>query len=98
MQLREMCIRDRLGYIPAAALVHILHLISHNEDISLLEAVIDTKKALLRLFADKTHLKDLILLIDRAVALANKNLDDLEAIRELGQGWVACLLYTSRCV
>lgn len=78
-----------LGYIPAAALVHILHLISHNEDISLLEAVIDTKKALLRLFADKTHLKDLILLIDRAVALANKNLDDLEAIRELGQGWVA---------
>ena len=78
-----------LGYIPAAALVHILHLISHNEDISLLEAVMDTKKALLRLFADKTHLKDLILLIDRAVALANKNLDDLEAIRELGQGWVA---------
>ena len=78
-----------LGYIPAAALVHILHLISHDEDISLLEAVIDTKKALLRLFADKTHLKDLILLIDRAVALANKNLDDLEAIRELGHGWVA---------
>ena len=78
-----------LGYIPAAALVHILHLISHNEDISLLDAVMDTKKALLRLFADKTHLKDLILLIDRAVALANKNLDDLEAIRELGQGWVA---------
>ena len=29
------------------------------------------------------------MLIDRAVALANKNLDDLEAIRELGQGWVA---------
>ena len=37
-----------LGYIPAAALVHILHILSHNEDV-----------------------------------------DDLEAIRELGQGWVA---------
>lgn len=44
-----------LGYIPAAALVHIIHLISHHDDITLLDAVLDMK----------------------------------EAIRKLGQGWVA---------
>lgn len=78
-----------LGYIPAAALVHIIHLISHNENISLIEVVKDTKQALLRLFAGKKHLNEQIRLIDRAIELSNKNLDDLEAIRELGQGWVA---------
>ena len=44
-----------LGYIPAAAFVHIIHLVSHHDDITLLDAVLDMK----------------------------------EAIRKLGQGWVA---------
>ena len=35
-----------LGYIPAAALVHILHILSHNEDVKMLDAVLDMKKAL----------------------------------------------------
>ena len=56
-----------LGYIPAAGLVHIVQSLSHNEDISLLDAVLDMK----------------------AIALSKENIDDLEAIRELGQGWVA---------
>lgn len=35
-----------LGYIPAAALVHILHILSHNEDVKMLDAVLDMKKQL----------------------------------------------------
>ena len=52
--------------------------LSYTHLISLLEAVIDTKKALLRLFADKTHLKDLILLIDSCLLYTSlsKNIND----------------------
>lgn len=78
-----------LGYIPAAALVHIIHLVSHNDNISLLNAVLDAKEALLRQFAGKKHLNEQIKLIDTAIALSKENIDDLEAIGELGEGWVA---------
>lgn len=78
-----------LGYIPAAALVHIIHLVSHNDDITLLNAVLDAKEALLKQFAGKKHLNEQIKLIDKAIALSKENIDDLEAIGELGEGWVA---------
>ncbi|MBD5136542.1 MAG: ADP-ribosylglycohydrolase family protein [Lachnospiraceae bacterium] len=78
-----------LGYIPAAALVHIIQLVSHHDDITLLDAVLDMKEAISRQFADKKHLSELVALIDKAVALSKENIDDLEAIRKLGQGWVA---------
>ena len=78
-----------LGYIPAAALVHILHILSHNEDVKMLDAVLDMKKAIRREFVNVKHLSEQIALIDKAIDLANEDVDDLEAIRELGQGWVA---------
>ena len=78
-----------LGYIPAAALVHIIHLVSHNDDITLLNAILDAKEALLKQFAGKKHLNEQIKLIDKAIALSKENIDDLEAIGELGEGWVA---------
>ncbi len=78
-----------LGYIPAAALVHIIHLVSHNDDITLLNAVLDAKEALFRQFAGKKHLNEQIKLIDKAIVLSKENIDDLEAIGELGEGWVA---------
>lgn len=78
-----------LGYIPAAALVHILHILSHNEDVKMLDAVLDMKKAVRREFVNVKHLSEQIALIDKAIDLANEDVDDLEAIRELGQGWVA---------
>ena len=78
-----------LGYIPAAGLVHIVQSLSHNEDISLLDAVLDMKEALRRQFTNRKHLSEQIDLIDKAIALSKENIDDLEAIRELGQGWVA---------
>lgn len=78
-----------LGYIPAAGLVHIIQLLSHNTDISVLDAVLDMKDALQRQFSDAEHLSKQIELIDRAIALSEDNINDLKAIKELGEGWVA---------
>lgn len=49
-----------LGYIPAAGLVHIVQSLSHNEDISLLDAVLDMKEALRRQFTNRKHLSEQI--------------------------------------
>lgn len=78
-----------LGYIPAAALVHIIHLVSHNPDITLLQAVTDAKETMIRLFSNSRHLSELTQLIDKAVELSKEAVDDLAAIRALGEGWVA---------
>lgn len=79
-----------LGYIPAAALVHIIHLLSHNADITIPEAVEDMKKTVARLFADDKHLQEFLKLTDRAVDLSKAgDIEDSDAVRELGQGWVA---------
>lgn len=78
-----------LGYISAAGLVHIIQMLSHNDDISLLDAVLDMKNALKRQFENKIHLSEQIDLIDKAISLSKEDIDDLEAIKILGQGWVA---------
>ena len=49
----------------------------------------DAKEALFRQFAGKKHLNEQIKLIDKAIVLSKENIDDLEAIGELGEGWVA---------
>ena len=77
-----------LGYIPAAALVHILHRISH-EDIELVDSVKDAISAMEKLFSNAHHIKEFSALMNRAIDLSKEDLDDLDAIRELGQGWVA---------
>ncbi len=77
-----------LGYIPAAALVHILHRISH-EDIELVDSVKDAISAMERLFSNAHHIKEFSALMNRAIELSKEDIDDLEAIRKLGQGWVA---------
>ena len=78
-----------LGYIPAAAFVHIIHLLSHNEDITVLSAVQDSLSSMQTLFQNTKHIDDFLSLMNRAVELASSNIDDLEAIQELGEGWVA---------
>ncbi len=79
-----------LGYIPAAGLVHIIHLVAHNDDISMLDAVEDMKNSIAHQFAEDKHLQKFLKLIDKAIELAtNEDIDDLDAIRELGEGWVA---------
>ena len=78
-----------LGYIPAAALVHIVSLASHWDGLSLTEIVDDMKMAISEQFADSKYLSPFIELVDKAVTLAKSKVSDEDAIRQLGEGWVA---------
>lgn len=78
-----------LGYIPAAALVHIIHIAAHRPETTLLFAVEDSIRAISELFPNAESLNILLALMQRAIQLSKENLDDLDAIRELGEGWVA---------
>lgn len=76
-----------LGYIPAAGLAHILSKVT--EGVSVREATIDGMRAMQRLFPNAKHIQDLLQLISMALTLADEDWEDLDAIRQLGQGWVA---------
>ncbi len=78
-----------LGYIPAAMLVHIIRLIMENDDISLREAVRDSVGAAKKLFPHAVHMKELIEILEKAEALSEADIDDVDAIHQLGGGWVA---------
>lgn len=77
-----------LGYIPAAALAHIIHLLVHRGS-GLEEAVQDMLGSIQEQFARTAYVQDFAGLIRRAVSLARSDTGDLEAIRQLGEGWVA---------
>ena len=78
-----------LGYIPAAMLVHIIHLLSHNS-ISILSAVEDAKKTIKNIFPKSKNINYLISLVDKAIEISkNKKINDLDAINKIGKGWVA---------
>ncbi len=77
-----------MGYIPAAMLVHIVRCAA-QKGMSLQEAVEDAQSAMQRLFPDAPHLAEFTALINRAVALSSQHdADPLDAIHELGEGWV----------
>lgn len=79
-----------LGYIPAAAFVHIIHQVAHKKNADLRYAVDDALSAVERLFPEAHSLNDFVSLIKKACLLSEeKDLDDLEGIRALGEGWVA---------
>lgn len=78
-----------LGYMPAAALVHIIHIAAHDPKATLLFAVEDSICALSALFPNATHLHTLRLLLQKAIDLSKENWSDLAAIHALGEGWVA---------
>lgn len=77
-----------LGYIPAAMLVHIIMRISEYGD-TILEAIKDAMCSMPTIFPNAKHMDELLALIKKAIALSNENMDDLDAIRQLGEGWVA---------
>ena len=76
-----------MGYIPAAMLVHIIRLVSHNDEITLKDAVLDSITAMKMLFPEAKTLPGFLKLIDKAVELAESDVDDLTAIHTLGPGW-----------
>ena len=76
-----------LGYIPSSFFVHILYRIF--EGFCLLDAVEDAIKVVPSLFKQSEHISEVLDLLQKAIDLSKQDIDDLDAIRELGAGWVA---------
>ena len=77
-----------LGWMPAAALVQIIHEISQNND-SVYDAVTKTLQVQDEMWPDSKEKMYFLELMRRAVDLAVAEKNDLEAIHQLGEGWVA---------
>lgn len=77
-----------LGYIPAAALAYIINQIVAKPEEPLKNIVVDTIRMLDCVYEDKKHLFTLTTLLNLAVDLSQRQVDDYEAIKALGRGWV----------
>ena len=81
-----------LGYLPAAGLVHIVNKCLYEPDLSLAEIVDD----MITVVPEIPEMKEISPayctvfkeLMEKAVKLAAADLPDLEAIHQLGEGWV----------
>lgn len=76
-----------LGYIPAAALTSIIAALHLGAEIK--EAVTDSVKLTLDMFSGAPHIGEFDSVMNFAVNLADENTSDLEAIEQIGEGWVA---------
>ena len=77
-----------LGWMPAAVLVQIIHEIS-QDDAEIEEAVLHSIEMMKEMWNETPQREKLISLLERAVRLAHSAAKDLEAIHQLGQGWIA---------
>ena len=77
-----------LGYIPAAALTHIIMRIAHKED-SIRDAVQSAIDIIEKMYPRSKNEPVLCRLLRKAIDLSKQDIDDLDAIHTLGQGWVA---------
>lgn len=77
-----------LGYIPAAALSNIIRAIVGKEATPK-QAVDGALSAVNRLFSGSGYIGQFTALIQKAQLLAESDCDDLSAIHQLGEGWVA---------
>lgn len=76
-----------MGYVPAAMLADVVHMILLEDGRTLEKIMEDSLARMLRLFPyPATH--EFAGLIRRAMELAEADVADTEAIRELGEGWV----------
>lgn len=80
-----------LGYMPAAVLCHIINRIVFKSEVrrSLKDIVVEAKQTAEKIFTGDSHLQELTDIIERAIILSENDREDLENIKELGQGWVA---------
>lgn len=76
-----------LGYIPAAALTSMIAALFHGAEIK--EAVTDSVKLTLDMFSGAPPIGEFDSVMNFAVNLADENISDLEAIEQIGEGWVA---------
>ena len=78
-----------LGYIPAAALAHIVRRLVESDQETVLSAVTDALDTIPGLFPGAKHMGEFVSLTRKAVDLSASGTRDLDAIRQLGAGWVA---------
>ncbi len=78
-----------LGYIPAAALVHIVSALASAEEPDVLSAVQDAVETMPKLFPNARYMDTFTKLMEKAIRLSGEDIADLDAIHELGKGWVA---------
>lgn len=76
-----------LGYIPAAALVHIVHRLS-QDDTPVAQAIREATDAMAAMWPPSEEMDRFTELMERALYLAAQDMRDLDAIRRLGEGWV----------
>ena len=77
-----------LGYIPSAMHAYLIQsMILHDK--SLLEHVSEALNKTNALFENKYYLNDFNQLINEAIKYSKEEMDDLDAIHRLGEGWVA---------
>ncbi|MDE7121057.1 MAG: ADP-ribosylglycohydrolase family protein [Oscillospiraceae bacterium] len=81
--------RHELGYIPAAAQVHMIHAILEHPGKDLKSVVLDAISAMQEIFQGANYLREFVSIMEKAVWLAEEKIDDLTAIHMLGEGWVA---------
>ena len=77
-----------LGWMPAAALAQIIHEVS-QDDAEIRDAVQHSLETAAEMWPETKQRAYFISLIEKAVDLAGKDMNDLEAIHRLGEGWVA---------
>ena len=80
-----------LGYLPAAALTHIIHRIVYPTDaaMTLREIIAEALDTVARVFDCDRDMTVFRALTEKAVKLADNRNDDRTNIRLLGEGWVA---------
>ena len=76
-----------LGWLPAAALTHVVRRLAENEGETVLSAVRDAMEMLRAAYPRSDGALALLSLLKRAVDLAGEEGDELEAIHRLGEGW-----------
>ena len=77
-----------LGWMPAAALSQIVYEICRNDD-SVYDAVMKTLYTQEGIWPDSNHKEYFLELMRKVVDLAGMDKKDLDAIHQLGEGWVA---------
>ena len=75
------------GWMPAAALVQIIHEVS-QDNATLPEAVSRALNTIDGIYPESKERDAFTNLIEKAIDLASEDMDDLDAIHQLGEGWV----------
>ena len=79
-----------LGYMPAAALVHLVSRAAfseHDGENGLYAVAADCRETMKRLFAENGFLEGLLRIMDQAEALSRNDKTDVENIHAIGEGW-----------